>query len=505
MTASSAKQAQSKPAYAELVRRHQRLHRYAHAAAMLGWDRLAVMPPGGASARAEAQAELDTLIHRTQTDPSWVELLRNAQGESLEPLERANLREMERGWREANALPESLVEERTMAGARCEHAWRHQRKANDWKGFLENFRPVVRIAREEARLLAADGGLSRYDALLDRFEPGMRSAEVDRLFADLRSWLPALVAKAVARQAGDTVILPQGPFPAAAQRELGLAVMKLLQFDFNSGRLDESMHPFSGGVPEDVRLTTRYGKSDFSQSLMGTIHETGHARYEQNLPREWLGQPVGLARSYGIHESQSLSFEMQLGRSRAFVGLLAPLLVAQFGAQEAFEPENLHRLLTRVCPAKIRVDADEVTYPAHVMLRYEIERALIENEIEPDDIPSLWDARMGELLGVDTRGDYADGCLQDVHWTEGAFGYFPSYTLGALYAAQWFAAIRRATPDCDDRVAAGDLTPVFGWLKEQIWSQASRWETAELVVRASGAALDTVHLRTHLQARYLGG
>ena len=505
MSTSSAKQAQTKPAYAELVRRHQRLHRYGHAAAMLGWDRLAVMPPGGATARAEAQAELDTLIHRTQTDPSWVELLRNAQGESLEPLERANLREMERGWREANALPESLVEEKTLAGARCEHAWRQQRKANDWQGFLENFRPVVRIAREEARLLAADGGLSRYDALLDRYEPGMRSVELDGLFTDLRSWLPGLIAQAVERQARDKVVLPKGPFPAAAQRELGLAVMKLLQFDFNSGRLDESMHPFSGGVPEDVRLTTRYGKSDFSQSLMGTIHETGHARYEQNLPREWLSQPVGLARSYGIHESQSLSFEMQLGRSRAFVGLLAPLLVAQFGAQEAFEPENLHHLLTRVRPAKIRVDADEVTYPAHVMLRYEIERALIENEIEPDDIPALWDARMGELLGVDTRGDFADGCLQDVHWSEGLFGYFPSYTLGAMYAAQWFSAIRRATPDCDARVAVGDLAPVFGWLKEQIWSQASRWETGELVVRASGAGLDTAHLRTHLQARYLGG
>ncbi len=505
MTTASAKQAQSRPAYAELVRRHQRLHRYGHAAAMLGWDRLAVMPPGGATARAEAQAELDTLIHRTQTDPSWVALLRNAQGESLDPFERANLREMERTWRQANALPESLVEEKTLAGARCEHAWRVQRKANDWRGFLENFRPVVRIAREEARLLAADGGLSRYDALLDLYEPGMRTAELDKLFADLRSWLPGLVAAAVARQAGEKVIAPQGPFPAAAQRELGLAVMKLLQFDFNSGRLDESMHPFSGGVPEDVRLTTRYGKSDFSQSLMGTIHETGHARYEQNLPRDWLGQPVAMARSYGIHESQSLSFEMQLGRSRGFVGLLAPLLVAQFGDQEAFEPENLHRLLTRVRPAKIRVDADEVTYPAHVMLRYEIERALIESEIEPDDIPALWDARMAELLGVDTRGDFADGCLQDVHWSEGLFGYFPSYTLGAMYAAQWLAAIRRVTPDCDELVAAGDLTPVFGWLKENIWSQASRWETAELVVRASGAALDTAHLRRHLQARYLGG
>ncbi len=279
--------------------------------------------------------------------------------------------------------------------------------------------------------------------------------------------------------------------------------MQKLGFDFAGGRLDESTHPFSGGVPEDVRLTTRYREDDFAQSLMGTIHETGHARFEQNLPREWLGQPLGNARSYGIHESQSLSFEMQLARSRAFVGVLAPMLTAHFGDQPAFAADNLHRLLTRVRPGLIRVDADEVTYPAHVILRYEIERALIEDEIEADDIPALWDEKMQSLLGIDTRGNYRDGCMQDVHWTEGAFGYFPSYTLGAMYAAQWFAAMRRATPDLDQRIAAGDLAPVFEWLNANIWSQASRWDTPELVKRATGEALNPQHFRAHLEARYL--
>jgi carboxypeptidase Taq len=279
--------------------------------------------------------------------------------------------------------------------------------------------------------------------------------------------------------------------------------MQLLGFDFAAGRLDESTHPFSGGVPEDVRLTTRYRDSDFAQSLMGSIHETGHARFEQNLPREWLGQPIGVARSYGIHESQSLSFEMQLARSRGFVGLLAPMLVQHFGAQPAFDPDNLYMLLTRVKRGLIRVDADEVTYPAHIILRYEIERALIEGEIEAGDIPALWDEKMQTLLGIDTRGNFRDGCMQDVHWTEGAFGYFPSYTLGAMYAAQWFAAMRRAVPDLDARIAAGDLAAVFAWLKENIWSQASRWDSPELVTRASGEALNPQHLRTHLEKRYL--
>ena len=211
-----------------------------------------------------------------------------------------------------------------------------------------------------------------------------------------------------------------------------------------------------------------------------------------------------MARSYGIHESQSLSFEMQLARSRGFVGLLAPMLSAQFGAQPAFSADNLFRLLTRVKPGFIRVDADEVTYPAHVILRYEIERALIEGEIEAEDIPALWDEKMKGLLGLDTRGNFKDGCMQDVHWTEGAFGYFPSYTLGAMYAAQWFAAMRRATPDLDARIAAGDLAPVFAWLNANIWSQASRWDTPELVRRASGEALNPQHLRKHLETRYLG-
>ena len=280
--------------------------------------------------------------------------------------------------------------------------------------------------------------------------------------------------------------------------------MQLLGFDFEGGRLDESTHPFSGGVPEDTRLTTRYREDDFVQSLMGTIHETGHARYEQGLPREWLTQPVSQARSMGLHESQSLSFEMQLGRSKEFVALLAPRLAAFFGAQAAFEPPALYRLLTRVEPGLIRVDADELSYPAHVILRYRLERNLIEGKVEADDIPALWDESMQALLGLDTRGNFKDGCMQDVHWSEGAFGYFPCYTLGAMYAAQWFAAIRRAHPDLDARIARADFCPVFDWLRDNIWSQGSRWSTDELARRASGEPLNTAHFRRHLEARYLG-
>jgi carboxypeptidase Taq len=279
--------------------------------------------------------------------------------------------------------------------------------------------------------------------------------------------------------------------------------MRLLGFDFEAGRLDVSAHPFCGGVPEDVRITTRFREREFLSSLMGTIHETGHARYEQGLPRTWLGQPVSEARSMALHESQSLSLEMQLASHPGFVALLAPLVREAFGDQPAFEPANLHRLVTRVERGLIRVDADEVTYPAHVILRFEIERPLIEGEIEPEDIPGLWDAKMSELLGLDTRGNYTDGPMQDVHWPEALFGYFPCYSLGAMYAAQWFAAMRRAMPDLDARIGAGELSGIFDWLHANIWSQGSRYTTDELAVRASGETLNPAHFRAHLQARYL--
>lgn len=494
----------TKPAYAELVARHARLYRYEHLSAMLHWDRAAIMPAKGSAARAAAQAELHALIHGLRSDSQVGALIVRAEDEPLDDFERANLREMRREWRAAATLPSALVEARTLAGARCEHAWRNQRPANDWAGFLTNFREVVRLAREEARLLGEALQLSPYDALVDRFEPGITSAEIDRLFGGLQQWLPTLAAQVVEKQRGISVLEPSGPFPIAAQKVMSQAVMKRLGFDFAAGRLDESTHPFTGGVPEDVRLTTRYREDDLIPALRSTIHETGHARYAQNLPRAWLGQPVGTARSYGIHESQSLFFEMQLGRSRPFVGLLAPMLFAHFGDQPAFDADNLFRLLTRVAPGHLRVSADELTYPLHIVLRYEIERALIGGEVEPDDIPALWDEGMQRFFGIDTRGNYRDGCLQDIHWSGGAFGYFPSYTLGALYAAQWYAALRSDEPHIEASISAGELGAVFQWLDQHIWSAASRWETRELVHRASGGPLDPAHFRAHLERRYLG-
>jgi carboxypeptidase Taq len=492
-------------AYQQLVDHFQQLYRLDHLAAICHWDQATMMPAGSNEARSEAMAELALIHHRRLTAPEVGDWLDAAAPDSLDSGQRANVREMRRIWRQATVLPEDLVRAKSLAGARCEHAWREQRKQNDWSGFAVNLREVVKLSREEASVRAQANGGSRYDSLLDLYEPGMTAARLDTLFGDLAGWLPELSREIVARQSAESCTRPTGPFPVESQRALGLRVMALLGFDFRRGRLDISTHPFCGGVPEDVRITTRYTDADFSSGLMGVIHETGHGCYEQNLPIAWRGQPAGQARSMGVHESQSLLFEMQLGRHPAFLHWLSPLLAERFGdaVLPLLEAGNLEKLYTRVEPGLIRVDADEVTYPCHIMLRYEIERALIEGDIEVNHIPELWDQKMKAGLGLSTAGDYRNGCMQDIHWTDGGFGYFPTYTLGALYAAQLFAALSRDLGGLEMLLREGDLRPLSDWLRQRVWCQGRLLETSELMRATTGEELNPVWFRRHLEQRYL--
>lgn len=490
-------------AYQQLCATFQRLSRFSHVSAIAGWDMQTTMPPGGSAARGEALAEMSVLQHQILTDKRLGDWLDQAEQQALNDVERANLVEMRRAWTQATLLPAELVEAKSIAGSRCEHAWRSQRPANDWQGFATNLKEVVRLSREEAQLRAQANGCSRYDALLDVFEPGMTSARLDETFGQLKTWLPTLLQQVVEKQAQQPVIKPQGPFAIEAQRELGLGIMAELGFDFNHGRLDISAHPFCGGVPEDVRITTRYNQDEFLSAMMGVIHETGHARYEQNLPKQWRGQPVALARSTAIHESQSLFMEMQLGRSAQFLQRILPQVINKMDDQPALQADNFVRLTQQVKPGLIRVDADELSYPAHVILRYEIERALIEGEIEVEDIPALWDEKMQQSLGIDTRGNYRNGCMQDIHWTDGAFGYFPTYTLGAMYAAQLFQALQKAIPQSAELILRGDLQPIFDWLQQNIWQHGSRFSTEQLLLNATGETLNPHYFRQHLEQRYL--
>jgi len=489
--------------YTDLSRIFLRLSRFDHLNAIASWDMATMMPVNGSQARGEALAELSVLRHQIMSDKKIALLIQDAEQEDLDDIERANLNEIIRQYQNAILLPDSLVEEKSLVGSRCEHGWRTQRPDNNWSDFAANLKEVVRVSREEARLRADAQGISPYDALLDIYEPGMTSAKLDGLFGSLRSWLPDLLQTVLDKQAAETVITPVGPFATEKQRQLGLDTMDMLGFDFAGGRLDVSAHPFCGGVPEDVRITTRYNEDELFSAMFGVVHETGHARYEQNLPRTWPGQPVALARSMAIHESQSLFFEMQLARSAPFQQQLLPKIIAHFGPQPAFELSNLIKLSQRVERGFIRVDADEISYPAHVVLRYEIERALISGDIEVDDIPALWDEKMQEWLGLSTAGNYRNGCMQDIHWTDGAFGYFPSYTLGAMYAAQLFAAARRALPQLESQIASGDFGPLFTWLEQNIWRHGSRFSTSQLITNATGEDLNPLYFRKHLESRYL--
>ena len=489
--------------YIELKKINEKIHNLNHLGAITGWDQQTMMPSGSNDARSKAMAEFNVLMHQISTDPKISDLLLQASTEDLNENDNASLREMKRSYELSTVVPEDLVKAKSLAGSKCEHAWREQRPNNDWKGFLNNFEEVVNLSREEASIRSSKSGLTPYDSLVDLYEPGMNSETLDVIFSDVKSWLPGLIENIVENQKSISTLIPKGPFSVEKQKNLGLKVMAKLGFDFNKGRVDVSSHPFCGGVPEDIRMTTRYDESDFVQSLMGIVHETGHARYEQNLPKDFLSLPAGTARSMGIHESQSLFFEMQIGRGRPFLESIHKEVIEAFGDIEEFKIENLVKIYEKVEPGFIRVDADEVTYPAHVMLRYEIERDLINGKLEAKDVPEVWNEKMKSYLGLDTKGNYTQGVLQDIHWTDGSFGYFPSYTLGAMYAAQQFHTVEKLNPNINESISSGDYSQAFSWLKENIWEKGSLLSTDELIKNATGETLNPQFLKKHLMARYL--
>ncbi|MFY7982839.1 MAG: carboxypeptidase M32, partial [Burkholderiaceae bacterium] len=344
------------PAYDALVAHHRRVHDLEHLQAIATWDRMTHMPSAGGTARAAAQAALAVLIKQLQADPKLVQQFEAAAHEPLLGDAALNLARMRQARLIEAAIPAALAERRELATGAAMQAWGKARQDNDWATFAEAWAPVVAVTRESAERLGDALGLQPMDALLERWEPGLRMARVKALFSQVQGWLPPLLEQAlVARANAPQPLEPVGPFPAAAQQRLCEQVISLLGFDFDAGRLDTTQHPFTGGVPEDVRMATRFDEANFLPALMGTIHETGHARYQQNLPRAWLGQPLAGPHSAALHEGQALIFERQLAPEPAFCELLAPLLRQAFGSQPAFEPDNLVRLMRRIRPGPIRV------------------------------------------------------------------------------------------------------------------------------------------------------
>ncbi len=492
--------------YQVLESRFARLADLKGALELLDWDRQVNMPPGGAEVRAQQQATLEGLMHEMLTAPEIGAALDEADGDQarLEPWERANLREMRRQYAHGAAVPQDLVTAKVRAATLCEQKWRTAREKDDFGSVLPGLREVVKLTREEAQAKAEALGLEPYDALLDYFDPDLRQTTIDRLFGPLEAALPAMVDEVLAAQATRRrPVPPRGPFPQEAQEALGRKVMGTLGFNFAQGRLDVATHPFCGGVSEDVRLTTRYDQNNFTESLMGIVHETGHALYEAGLPKAWQRQPVGQPRGMSLHESQSLIIEMQAGRSRAFISWLAGAAREVFGGQgPSWEADNLYRLAIRVERSFIRVDADEVTYPIHIVLRTRLERALLSGDLDPGDLPGAWNDGMEELLHIRPATD-REGCLQDIHWFDGAIGYFPCYTMGALIAAQLYETVLATEPSLPEQLARGDFTFLRNWVAMHVWSKGSSLSTEQIVQEATGQPLSADALLRHLRRRYI--
>ncbi len=491
-------------AYRDLEVRFKRLNVLGEALSVLHWDAAVMMPPGGAEARGEQLATLRVLCHDMTTDPKVGDLLNVAEGADLNDWQTANLREMQRAFRKASAIPQSLVSALSKAGSACEHAWRDARRDSDFAAVLPLLQDVVDLTLQRGEILAETLDLTLYDALMDDFEPGASADRISAIFDEYAAFLPEFLDAVLEKQrAAGPKPTVEGPFPVDRQKALAERLSATVGFDFDAGRMDESAHPFSTGYAGDRRITVSYDEADPAFALMAALHETGHALYEQNLPPDWRGQPVGDARGMAIHESQSLLIEMQACRSPEFISYVAPLMRDTFGPQPAFEDAALERLYHWVEPDFIRVEADEVTYPAHVILRFRLERALLSGDLPLADLPAAWNEGMRGLLGVTPPEDRV-GCLQDIHWYDGAFGYFPTYTLGAMTAAQLFKAAAAADSTILPGIAKGDFAPLRGWLRENVHRHASSLSSDEIVERATGRPLDPSAFQTHLRQRYLG-
>jgi carboxypeptidase Taq len=496
--------------YKELEKLATKVYNFSHLVALGSWDTQTKMPPKGAAARGAAMGELTAHIFQLQTSPETKKLLDEADAVKAEltPVQQANLREMQRMYESRSVLPADLVMRKSKLQATGAAIWAKAREKNDFSMYLPALKEMIDLAREEAQHRSAKTGKSLYESLFNEYECGMTLETVDRVFNDVKSWLPGLLQKIVEAQKDSDaeLIVPEGPFAKEKQDALSRHLMKVWGYDFEAGRLDESPHPFTGMVKEDSRVTTHYHEEDFTKALFATIHETGHSRYETGCgPMEMRGQPVCEARSLSIHESQSRFAEVCVAHSAAFAEFATPLLKEFLGDQPAFTVDNVRRYFQKVKPGFIRIYADEVCYPLHVILRYEMERDLIEGRMEVEDIPRVWNEKMKEYLGLDTEGRDDIGCLQDIHWSQAKFGYFPTYSLGAMFAAQLMAAIKRELGEDTVRecIRTGNLEPIFAKQKEKIWDSGRLYETDDLVRKATGESLDPKYFREHLERRYL--
>lgn len=493
-------------AYTDLAAKLRELDALNGINGLLGWDELVMMPEGAVGSRGAQKSALAGALYDKRTDPQLGALLKQLKDATaeLEPVQAAVVRDAYRSYTRETAIPKELAQRIAKLETDAYVAWVAARKASDFSQFAPYLQQWVDVNKQKAA--AIDPAKPAYDVLLDDYEKGMTSARLDEIFAEVRKGLVPLIAELRSKGTPPADDWLKGTYDIDKQAALCKEVALELGFDTNNGRLDVSVHPFTGGAhPTDVRMTTRFKEHDLTEGLTGAIHETGHALYEQgrNLDKEWEGLPVNSALSMGIHESQSLFWERMVALSQPFAAWLLPRIRQHFpDFPERSVPEFYEAINVMKSPSLIRVEADEVTYPMHIILRYEIERGLMDGSIKVEDVPKVWNAKMKEYLGTEPEND-AQGCLQDVHWSAGLFGYFPTYSLGAMYACQIYEHAKQQLPDLDKQIEQGTFKPLREWLNDNIHRKGSFYASGdELMTAVTGNALQPQTFLSYLRNKY---
>jgi carboxypeptidase Taq len=487
-------------AWGRLLPRLEELHDLISASRLLRWDQAVMMPNKGTAARARVLATMESLAHNRLTDPAIGEMIAELSDADLDPDRAAHVRVLKRAYDKATKIPSDLIRELAEATGLSYHAWTQAKPASDFNMLQPHLEKLVALMKQQADAIGWED--ERYDALLDDYEPDVKTTEIEAMFSELVIGLRP-VAETILDAAGPKPEFLFGEFDEDMQREFCRWLVDELDFDLAGGRLDESPHPFTTRISVgDVRQTTRTDPHTILPSVYAAMHETGHALYEQNIPVELAGLPAGSVPSLGMHESQSRLWENEVGRSRPFTDWLLPYLKDRFPRElGAVTPDEFHRGVNHVERGFIRVEADEVTYNLHIILRLELELALFRDELDVADLPGAWNEAMERHVGVRPNDD-TTGVLQDMHWSVGAFGYFPTYTLGTLYAAALFDKARSEIGGLDGYIRAGDTTPLLEWLRNNVHEHAYRYPAKELGERILGAPLSAEPFLQHLRSKY---
>jgi len=482
-----------------------RIKQYEEILGLVYWDMRTGAPRKGIELRSEAVGALSSETFKLSTSAEMGELLaeltKPEQSAQLGEIDRRLVEETAKEYERNRKIPPEMHREYVVLTSQAESAWEEAKEKNDFPGFVPYLEKIIAFNRRFIELWGAKE--TPYDTLLDMYEPGLTTTELDRLFGELRARLVPLAERIANSPNKPDVSFLEGTFDKEAQKKFSRHILNEMGYDFDAGRLDESVHPFATGLSSgDVRITTRYLPDDLTSALFGTIHEGGHALYEQNIMPELAGTPLCTGTSMGIHESQSRLWENMIGRSLGFWERYLPDLQANFPGQlEGVTAERFYRGINVVEPSLIRIEADELTYNLHIMIRYEIEKMLFNENLNPRDLPEVWNRKYKEALGIEPSTD-AEGVLQDVHWSGGAFGYFPSYSLGNMYAAQMMDVARREIPDLDRQVAEGQLHPLKEWLTQQVYQFGKLQQPNEIIERISGKPLQSSYLCDYLENKY---